>query len=186
MILAFIQRYIEEHGFPPSIREIGPAVGIRSTKAVKYHLDILVEQGMLKRTTGKARSLKTAVPMHSLPVVGRIAAGSPVLAIENIESEVSLSHFQGCFLLKVQGESMTGAGIMNGDLVIVRQQATAQNNDIVVGLIGDEATVKRFKREHNQIILKPENPDFEPIVIDKTREEFRIIGVVVGLLRNYK
>ncbi len=185
-IVEFVRRYAEEHGFPPSIREIGCAVGLRSTKAVKYHLDILVKQGILERTTRKARSLKTAYQPYALPLVGRIAAGSPVLAIENVEAQVSLSRFRDCFLLRVLGDSMTGAGIMDGDLVIVRQQAEARNGDITVALLGDEATVKRFQKESNRVILKPENPEFKPIVVDNTRTDFRIIGVVVGLLRNYK
>lgn len=185
-ILDFIRQYTEEHGFPPSVREIGRAVGIRSTRAVKYHLDILVQQGTLERAANKARSVTTGSSAYALPLVGRIAAGSPVLAVENIESQVSLSRFRDCFLLRVHGDSMTGAGIIDGDMVIVRQQEGARNGEIVAAMIGDEATVKRFERRKDRITLYPENPDFKPIVVRKDQGEFHIIGVVVGLLRNYR
>lgn len=185
-IVRFVRQYIEEHGFSPSFREIGRAVGIRSTKAVKYHLDILAEEGVLSRTPGQARSLHSGAQPHTLPLLGRIAAGSPVLAVENVEANISLSRFQDCFLLRVQGESMAGAGIMDGDLVIVRQGAEPQNNDIVVALLGDEATVKRFLRDNGRITLVPENPAFQPITVNADNADFKIIGLVVGLLRNYK
>ncbi len=185
-IVRFIRDYTREHGYAPSVREIGEAVGIRSTRAVKYHLDVLVEQGVIERVAGRARGLKTSARFDALPLVGRIAAGAPVLAVENIESHVSLSRFQDCFLLRVHGESMAGAGIMDGDMVIVRKQAEAHNGDIVVALLGDEATVKRFERRGDRVTLFPENPDFKPIYVDRDLEDFRVVGVVVGLLRNYK
>ncbi len=185
-IVGFVRRYIEEHGFAPSVREIGRSVGIRSTRAVKYHLDILVEQGVLERTPGQARSLAAPGRPGALPLVGRIAAGAPVLATENVEDHVSLSRFDDCFLLRVQGRSMAGAGIMDGDLVIVRQQPEARPGEIVVALLGDEATVKRFQPEDGRVLLVPENPDFQPIVVDRSGADFRIVGVVVGLLRNYR
>ena len=185
-ILAFVRSYAEEHGFAPSIREIGRAVGISSTKAVKYHLDILVNQGLLERTDRQARTIRTAHQSDTLPLIGRIAAGAPLLAVENVEGRVSLTRFHDCFLLRVKGESMTGAGIMDGDMVIVRPQATAENGEIVAALIDNEATVKRFQSALDAIVLKAENPAFEPIVIKPGRADFRIIGVVVGLLRDYK
>jgi repressor LexA len=185
-IIEFIRQYSEEHGFAPSIREIAKAVGVRSTKAVKYHLDVLVKEGLLKRTDRQARAISTAHQPDALPLIGRIAAGSPLLAIENVEAQVSLSRFNDCFLLKVQGESMIGEGIMDGDMVVVRPQATAQNNDIVAALIDNEATVKRFQRTKAAIVLQPANPAFEPIVVDGSKGDFRIIGIVVGLLRNYR
>jgi repressor LexA len=185
-IVDFIRQYSQEHGYAPSIREIGDAVGIRSTRAVKYHLDVLVNQGVIERVAGKARSLKTAVRPDALPLVGRIAAGSPVLAVENIESHVSLSRFRDCFLLQVHGESMRDAGIMDGDMVIVRKQSEAKNGDIVVALLGDEATVKKFRRKGDRVTLLPENPDFRPIYVDRNVEDFRVVGVVVGLMRNYR
>lgn len=185
-ILEFIQSYTEEHGFAPSVREIGRAVGIRSTRAVKYHLDILVQQGVIARTDNKARSLRTIREPDSLPLIGRIAAGAPLLAVENVESRLSLTRYNDCFLLRVKGESMTGAGIMDGDMVIIRPQATAENGEIVAALIDNEATVKRFRRQGRLVVLEPENPAFAPITVDPAATEFRIIGTVAGLLRNYK
>jgi repressor LexA len=185
-ILEFISRYINEHGHAPSVREIGAEVDIRSTKAVKYHLDRLVEDGLLERVPGRARSLRTASRPDSLPIIGRIAAGTPVLAVENVESHISLSRYQDSFLLRVAGESMRDAGIMDGDLVIIRQGIEPNNGDIVAALLGDEATVKRFRRGDGRVVLEPENPDFKPVVVDPARDDFQVIGVVVGLLRNYK
>jgi len=185
-ILKFVQRYTEEHGFAPSIREIGQAVGIRSTKAVKYHLDILVNEGLLQRTGRQARTLRTAHQSDALPLIGRIAAGSPLLAVENVESQVSLTKFRECFLLRVKGDSMTGAGIMDKDMVIVRPQSTAENGEIIAALIDNEATVKRFHQGKDGVVLEPANPDFAPMTIDTSRYDFRIIGTVVGLLRDYK
>jgi len=185
-ILEFVRSYTEEHGFAPSVREIGKAVGVRSTKAVKYHLDVLVADGLLKRTPKQARGLSTAHQPDALPLIGRIAAGSPLLAIENVEAQVSLSRFRDCFMLKVKGESMKGVGIMDNDMVVVRPQAAAENGEIVAALLGNEATVKRFQQRQDQVVLEPENPEFEPIVVGPDRQDFRIIGVVVGLLRNYR
>ena len=186
LILEFVRSYIEEHGFAPSVREIGRAVGISSTKAVKYHLDILVNEGLLKRTPRQARGLQTAHQPDALPLIGRIAAGSPLLAIENVEAQVSLSRFRDCFLLRVKGESMKGVGIMDNDMVVVRPQAAAENGEIVAALLGNEATVKRFQQRRGQVVLEPENPEFEPIIVGPDRQDFQIIGVVVGLLRNYR
>jgi repressor LexA len=185
-ILEFVRTYTDEHGFAPSIREIGRAVGVRSTKAVKYHLDILVNEGLLKRTPRQARGISSIHQPDSLPLIGRIAAGSPLLAVENVEAQVSLSRFRGCFLLRVKGESMKGAGIMDNDMVVVRPQAAAENGEIVAALLGNEATVKRFQQRSGQIVLESENPEFESIVVSRDRQDFQIIGVVVGLLRNYR
>ena len=185
-ILEFVRGYTEEHGFAPSIREIAKAVGVRSTKAVKYHLDILVADGLLKRTPKQARGLQTTHQPDALPLIGRIAAGSPLLAIENVEAQVSLSRFRDCFMLRVKGESMKGVGIMDNDMVVVRPQAAAENGEIVAALLGNEATVKRFQKHTGEVVLEPENPEFEPIVVGPDRQDFQIIGVVVGLLRNYR
>ncbi|MBN2464112.1 transcriptional repressor LexA [candidate division WOR-3 bacterium] len=185
-ILEFIRSYTDEHGFAPSIREIVGAVGVRSTKAVKYHLDILVDEGLLKRTPRQARGISSIHQPDSLPLIGRIAAGFPLLAVENVEAQVSLSRFRDCFLLRVKGESMKDAGIMDNDMVVVRPQAAAENGEIVAALLGNEATVKRFQRRSGQVVLESENPEFESIVISPDRQDFQIVGVVVGLLRNYR
>jgi repressor LexA len=185
-MLDFIRQYTIEHGFAPSVREIGKAIGISSTRAVQYHIDILVRDGLLERRGRHARTLRTAHQPDALPLIGRIAAGSPLLAVENVESQFTLERFHDCFLLRVQGESMTGAGIIDGDLVVVRQQATAENGEIVAALLDNEATVKRLDRDGDTVVLRPENPEFEPIIVDPARVDFRIIGVVVGLLRNYR
>ncbi|MEO0086208.1 MAG: transcriptional repressor LexA [candidate division WOR-3 bacterium] len=184
-ILEFVRHYIKEHGFAPSIREIGSSVGIKSTKAVKYHLDILVNEGLLQRTNRRPRTLRTPHQPDTLPLLGRIAAGTPLLALENLERRVSLNQFRDCFLLKVKGNSMSGAGILDGDMVIVRPRSAAHNGDIIVALLDNEATIKRFRQTQQNIVLEPANPDFEPIIVDTTCGDFRIIGVVAGLLRDY-
>lgn len=182
----FVCRYIERHGYGPSVREIGAAVGISSTKGVKYHLDALVREGRLKREAGRARSLSAPARPDALPLVGRIAAGAPVLAVENIESYVSLGRFADCFLLRVAGESMRDAGIMDRDLVIVDGRAEPRPGDIVAARIGDEATVKYFRPGGGRVVLEPANPDFQPVSVDPEQTEFALAGVVVGLLRNYR
>ncbi len=184
-ILEFVRRYIEEHGFAPSVREIGSSVGIKSTKAVKYHLDILVNEGLLQRTNRQARTLRTSHQPDALPLLGRIAAGTPLLAVENVEAQISLNQFRDCFLLRVKGNSMSGAGILDGDMVMIRPQSAARDGEIIAALLDNEATVKRFRQTRQSIVLEPANPDFEPIVVDTTRCDFRVIGVVAGLLRNY-
>lgn len=185
-VIGFIKSWLKDKGYPPSVREIGKGVGLKSTKAVKYHLDKLVTKGQLTRKSYQARTLELKQKSQGLPLVGRIAAGEPILAVENIEDHISLDdQFDGCFLLKVTGDSMKQAGIFNNDFVIVKPQKTVDNGEIVVALIEDEATVKRFYRENNQIVLKPENPDYSNIIVDETKN-FMIIGIVVGVLKKYK
>jgi repressor LexA len=185
-ITNFIRAWLRNNGYPPSVREIGKGVGLRSTKAVKYHLDNLIAQGQLTRKPYRARTLELKEKSQGLPLVGRIAAGAPLLAVENIEDHISLdAQFAGCFLLKVNGDSMKQAGIFNNDFVIVRPQKIVNNGDIVVALLGEEATVKRFYRDKKRILLKPENPDYPIITIDESKN-FSIIGIVVGVLKKYK
>ena len=185
-VLSFIKSWLKDKGYPPSVREIGKGVGLKSTKAVKYHLDNLVAKGQLTRKPYRARTLELKEQSLGLPLVGRIAAGEPILAIENIEDHISLdAQFDGCFLLRVTGDSMKQAGIFNNDFVIVKPQKTVNNDDIVVALLEDEATVKRFYRDKKQILLKPENPDYATIIVDGSKN-FAIIGVVVGVLKKYK
>ncbi len=190
-ILTFIQRFTETHGYPPSVREIGRALGLTSSSTVHSHLAALEKKGYLHRDPSKPRALEVlrderAAPAKKvipLPVVGRVAAGSPLLAQENIEDYFPLpaEFVRGAetFILRVRGDSMVGAGIYDGDYVIVRRQPTAHNGDIVVARLEDEATVKRFFREDGYIRLQPENPALEPIL---TRDVV-IEGKVVGLIR---
>jgi repressor LexA len=185
-ILGFIESWFAKNSYAPSIREIGQGVGIASTKAVKYHLDALVNAGQLRRRDRQARALEMPGSRYSLPLVGRIAAGQPVLALENVEEQISLSRFRGCFMLRVKGDSMTGAGINDGDTVIVQPQESVRSGEIVVAMIDGEATVKRFQRDGATVRLEPENPKYQPIAVDPTRSDFKAVGRVVGLLRDYR
>ena len=183
MILDYVNRFVHENGYSPSVREIGAAVGLRSTASVSYHLQQLQEKGFLQApgTKGRKRALVTAVRPGQIPVVGMVTAGMPILACENQEGTISWDGDPNCFALRVRGESMIGAGILDGDKVIVRPQQTADDGQIVVARIGDEATVKRLSRKNGQIWLLPENSAFEPI--DGTEAE--IIGLVKGVYRVY-
>ena len=183
MILDYVNQFIQENGYAPSVREIGAAVGLRSTASVSYHLQQLQQKGLLlaPNAKGKKRAIVTSVRPGQIPVVGVVTAGVPILAIENQEGTMAWDGDPGCFALRVRGESMIGAGILDGDRVIVRPQQTAEDGQIVVARIGDEATVKRLRRRDGQIWLLPENPAFSPI--DGTEAE--IIGIVKALCREY-
>jgi repressor LexA len=189
-IFDFVKRYVGEHGYPPTVRDIGKAIGLTSSSTVHAHLANLEKLGLLRRDPTKPRAIevlkdkaKQVVSPPGLPVVGQVAAGQPVLADENIEEYVPVPGIAGGedgeFVLRVKGDSMKEAGILEGDFVIVRRQETAGDGDIVVALVGDEATVKRFFREDDHVRLQPENPSMEPI---RTREA-QVIGRVVGLCR---
>ncbi|MDR7400708.1 MAG: transcriptional repressor LexA [Armatimonadota bacterium] len=190
-ILAFVQRYTDAHGYPPSVREIGQALGLTSSSTVHSHLSALEKKGYIRRDPSKPRALEIlrderevpAKKVVPVPVVGRVTAGEPILAQQNIEDYLPLpadllGGAEG-FLLHVRGDSMIGAGIYDGDLLLVRRQSTARNGDIVVARLEDEATVKRFYREADRIRLQPENPALEPI---HTRDVV-IEGVAVALIR---
>lgn len=187
-ILEFIHDYVQRHGYPPSIREIAFRMQIKSPRGVAKHLIALERKGHLRRGAGMSRGIKLADASlgRETPIVGRIAAGQPVLAVENIEGTLMLdpvfSKSGKTFLLKVKGMSMKDAGILDGDLVLVRQQPTAENGDIVAALVNDEATVKVFSRKHDRVVLEPANPEFKPIAIRK-EDAFSIIGVVVASMR---
>lgn len=183
--MEFIGSWVERNGYPPSIREICRGVGIASTKAVKYHIDALVNSGQVRRRNRCARALEMPNPPFALPLLGRIAAGQPILAVENVEEQVNLSRFRGCFMLRVKGDSMVGAGIHDADLVIVQPQESARTGDIAVAMIDNEATVKRFVRDGNSVRLEPENPKYKPIPITADTGDFKLVGRVVGLLRDY-
>jgi repressor LexA len=192
-IFDFIKKYSAKYGYPPTVRDIGKAVGLASSSTVHAHLANLEKIGLLRRDPSKPRALelldraaegvKSLVQPNGLPLVGHVAAGQPVLAEENIEDYVDVPAVAGGevgeYLLRVRGDSMKDAGILEGDFVVVRPQETAQDNDIVVALVGEEATVKRFFRENDHVRLQPENPVMEPI----RSKEVRVLGQVVGVLR---
>jgi repressor LexA len=189
-IFDFVKRYVSEHGYPPTVRDIGKAIGLASSSTVHAHLANLEKLGMLRRDPTKPRAIEVlkdkardVVTPAGLPVVGQVAAGQPVLADENIEEYVPVPGIAGGddgeFVLRVKGDSMKDAGILEGDFVIVRRQETAGDGEIVVALVGEEATVKRFFRENDHVRLQPENDAMEPI---RTREA-QVLGRVVGLCR---
>jgi repressor LexA len=189
-IFDFVKRYAGEHGYPPTVRDIGKAIGLTSSSTVHAHLSNLEKLGVLRRDPTKPRAIevlvgkaKAAVGPSGLPVVGQVAAGQPVLAEENIEEYVEVPSFaggeEGEFVLRVKGDSMKDVGIYEGDHVIVRRQDTAANGEIVVALVGDEATVKRFFREDDHVRLQPENAALEPI----RSRDVQVLGRVVGVCR---
>lgn len=182
LIMDYVNDFIQENGYSPSVREIGAAVGLRSTASVSYHLQALQDQGLLQSpgAKGRKRALVTGVRPGQIPVIGVVTAGMPILAVENQEGTLPW-HEPGCFALRVRGDSMIGAGILSGDKVIVRPQSTADDGQIVVARLEDEATVKRLRRRNGQVWLMPENDSYEPI--DGTYAE--IIGVVKGVVREY-
>lgn len=190
-ILEFIKRLIRQKGYPPSVREIGDAVGLMSSSTVHGHLQTLEEKGYLRRDPTKPRAIEILDSSSnidekktvSVPIIGRVTAGQPILAQENIEDTfplpTSLVNSDTVFMLRVKGESMIEAGIMDGDLILVRQQNVARNGEIVVAMIGDEATVKRFFREKTLVRLQPENSTMEPIY----SQDVSILGKVIGVFR---
>jgi repressor LexA len=189
-IFDFVRRYVGEHGYPPTVRDIGKAIGLTSSSTVHAHLANLEKLGVLRRDPTKPRAIevlvdkaKAAAATTGLPLVGQVAAGQPVLAEENIEEYVAVPPIaggdDGTFVLRVKGDSMKDVGIYEGDHVIVRSQETAANGEIVVALVGEEATVKRFFREEDHVRLQPENEDLEPI---RTRD-VKLLGRVVGVCR---
>lgn len=190
-ILDHIKRCVTQKGYPPSVREIGRAVGLSSTSTVHGHLDKIEQKGFIKRDPTKPRTIEitgfrtASKRLVDVPLIGRVRAGEPLLATENVEDSfplpVDLIRHDDAFLLAVTGDSMSGAGILDGDTVLVRPQDTAESGDIVVALLGDEATVKRFYREKDRIRLQPENPRLQPIFATNVR----ILGKVVGLFRKY-
>jgi repressor LexA len=187
-ILDFIQKFLEEHQYPPSVREIGKQFGIYPA-TVQDHISALQRKGCLQKQRFQSRSISVpeSARRGGIPVVGSVAAGLPLLAQENIEDTLQLPEkwaVPGAFLLRVKGDSMVGAHILDGDYVLVHPQTTAKEGEIVVALIGEEATVKRFHKTERGITLKAENPKFSPIEIaDKDSEDFRIAGRVAGVMR---
>lgn len=191
-VLELINSYVDENGFPPSLREICSALNIRSTATVHYYLQKLIETGQISKTAMKSRSIETASRqlrnspnVKVAPLIGKITAGEPILAIENFEEYIpvpsGLFNYEEMFALKVSGQSMIGAGIFDGDLVIVKKQDYAYNRDIVVAFIDDAATVKRYFKENDKFVLHPENPSMEDIILT----ELDILGIVVGSIRKF-
>jgi repressor LexA len=196
-IWSFLVEYVDRHGYPPTVREIGEAVGLASPSTVHAHLANLERAGLLRRDPTKPRALElvgrdkgaakaeTAAELPKLPLLGQIAAGGPLLADQNVEDEIAVpENLRGDFLLRVKGDSMIEAGILDGDVVVVRRAQDARDGEIVVALAGDdetadEATVKRFFRERGQIRLQPENSALEPIYA----RHVQILGRVVGVFR---
>jgi repressor LexA len=203
-IFDFIKRYSAKYGYPPTVRDIGKAVGLASSSTVHAHLANLERLGVLRRDPSKPRAIELldrvredvggavgsvadnvrSLVRPGLPVVGQVAAGQPILAEENIEDYVQVPPIaggdQGEYVLRVRGESMKDVGILEGDYVVVRPQDTASDGEIVVALVGEEATVKRFFRESDHVRLQPENASLEPI----RSKDVRVLGRVVGLFRN--
>jgi repressor LexA len=192
-IFEFIKRYSAKYGYPPTVRDIGKAVGLASSSTVHAHLSNLERIGLLRRDPSKPRAIellgRTAAGVRSmvrsgLPLVGHVAAGQPVLAEENIEDYVQTPSYaggdEGAYLLRVRGDSMKNIGMLDGDLVVVKPQETAEDGEVVVALIGEEATVKRFFQEDDHVRLQPENEAMEPI----RSSDVRVLGKVVGLMRS--
>ena len=182
-ILDYVNQFVQQNGYAPSVREIGAAVGLRSTASVSYHLRQLQEKGILQEpgAKGRKRAIVTSQRPGQIPVIGVVTAGLPILAFENQEGTMPWEGDPRCFALRVRGESMMGAGILDGDRVVVRPQAYAEDGQIVVARIEDEATVKRLSRKNGEIWLLPENPAFDPI----DGSEAEIIGIVKAVYREY-
>lgn len=190
-IFDFVRQYLGKYGYPPTVREIGKAVGLHSSSTVHTHLANLEKAGVLRRDPTKPRAIEVLIdkakqvvaPATGLPLLGQVAAGSPILAEENVEEYIEVPDViggeDGDYILKVRGESMIKAGIFDGDFVVVRQTPVARDGEIVVAMIEDEATVKRFYRESNQIRLEPENDEMEPIYA----AEVQLLGRVIGVFR---
>jgi repressor LexA len=197
-VLDVIARWLREHQVPPSVRELGKALGLSSVRAVTDHLQALERKGYIERLKGSARTIRLLTEEVQqmweatvrIPVLGRIAAGEPLLATQYVEDYLtvgeSLTRGGGadCFALSVKGDSMVGAGIYDGDYVIVRRQSTAQNGEIIAALLDEEATVKRFESHGSRILLKPENPRLSPIAVEAGSVDFRILGKVIAVLRS--
>lgn len=190
-ILEYIKQEILRKGYPPAVREICEAVGLKSTSSVHAHLESLEKNGYIRRDPTKPRAIEiiddnfnlTRRELVNVPIIGQVAAGQPILAVENIENyfpiPVEMMPNAEAFMLNVKGESMINAGILNGDKILVQKQSTAQNGDMVVALVDDSATVKTFYKEDGHIRLQPENDTMEPIIVD----DCEILGKVFGVFR---
>ena len=205
-IFQYIYRYVREHGYPPAVRNIGDEFDIRSTNGVRYYLSILERDGYIKRNPRTARALEVpdsglrrfmriygpeglegaGAGWEGIPILGRVAAGSPLVAEENVEGKLDLEDAfpsrDPRFALRIRGDSMKDAGILDGDLVVVRKVDHAENGDVVVALLGDDATVKRLEKRGDRVVLQPANESHRPIPV-RPEDGFRVLGVVIGLVR---
>ncbi|MCK6600331.1 MAG: transcriptional repressor LexA [Bacteroidetes bacterium] len=192
-ILSYLLQYKKEYGFPPSFQEIADKFQFASLTAVKDHLKALEKKGFIRKSGFKARAIDVILPAEDqdlipsgIPIIGKVAAGSPILAQENIQGYLNFGNYfsdnGNVFALKVQGDSMKDDGILDGDVVIIKHQATALNGDIVVAIIDEEATVKTFYNEGDRIRLQPQNPRYQPIYVTDSNN-FRIGGKVIGVVR---
>jgi repressor LexA len=193
-VLHFLKSHLQEKGFPPTLREIASHFGLRGPKAPQKTLQTLEKKGYIRRVPGGSRAIEMLIPplVHksqilSLPMVGRVRAGEPILSIENIEGYINLDQSlvssDDVFLLRVQGDSMIDAHIQNGDFALVKPQPNAENGEIVVALVDDEATIKRIFKKIDLIRLEPANPHMEPILVRKGEKKVTIVGKVVGIFR---
>lgn len=185
-IFKYIKEILSQRGIAPSVREIGKAVGLSSTSSVQYNLNALEEAGYIKRDANLKRTIRicgSAESVSHIPLVGTVTAGVPILATQQIEDYIAISGVSGTnlFALHVKGDSMINAGIYDGDIVVVEQTPVAKNGEIIVALINDEATVKRFYKEKGHFRLQPENDKYEPIIVD----ECAVLGRVKTLIRSY-
>jgi repressor LexA len=192
-IFDYITDYLDDNGYPPTVREISGKIGVNGTATAIKHLVALERKGYIQRRMGHSRSINLCnrgPGAVSVPVVGRVKAGQPMPAVEDIEGYYSLDlswiHGDNCFFLRVEGDSMIGAHILDGDLALIRPQRTAENGQIVVALIDGEATLKRFYLEKDLIRLQPENPAMEPIIIRPGEAEMVVVGRLLKIVRNYK
>ncbi|MDR0516376.1 MAG: transcriptional repressor LexA [Fibromonadaceae bacterium] len=193
-IYDFVQKFIHSHKYPPTIREIGDKFGIKSTNGVREALKALEKKGFIKKFSNQARGIgildsETLAQENvlSLPIIGRIAAGSPILAEENIEDTLAvdksmLPRSSEIFVLRVYGDSMSGDGILDGDLAIIRMQKNAERGQIVAAVINGDATLKRYHPEKSKVVLRASNPDYMPIMV-KSSENFYIAGILAGIIR---
>lgn len=188
-MLEYISETIRKNGYSPSVRDIRSVLGIKSTSTVHLYLERLEKKGYIKKESSKSRTLRLETPdpiSDAIPIIGKVTAGQPILAVENYDGYVTFAPSSSyekseLFALRVTGTSMINAGILEGDVVIVNQQATAENGDIVVAMIDDEATVKTFYKENGHYRLQPENPDMQPIIVN----ELYILGKVIASIRYY-
>ena len=186
-ILAFIKDFAQDHGYPPTIPEIQKEFGIKSPNGVNNHIKALTKKGYIKRDSSRARALEIIGGYEGIPILGRVAAGSPILAAENLEDHFTLKELyrasEDVFMLRVQGDSMVNAGIYNGDYVLVRIQQALEQGEIGVAILDGEATVKRVYSDGNIIKLVPENDAMKPLTVMQTDPNFRIGGKVIGVVR---